>query len=83
MPDRPTAPPLARNQRWTPAPGKRAKAREIVRLETDRQGYPSVVWSPFWPNCGHTGTSSMREDSFRTWIKRHKATCEEVVEDLL
>lgn len=67
---------LSPSQRWIPAPGKRAKAREIVRLKTDSDGYPAVVYAPFWINCGYTGTSTIRVEGFRAWIRKMRATCE-------
>lgn len=72
---------FAPNQRWTPAAGKRAKAREIMRLQTDPDGYPGVVWTQFWPNCGHTDISIMRESSFRAWIRKMCATMAEVTNE--
>jgi hypothetical protein len=71
---------LAPNQRWTPALGTRSKAREVVRLTITKGGYPGVTYAPFWPNCGHTETTTMREESFRSWIRKMRATCE-VIED--
>lgn len=62
-------------QIWTPAPGKRAHAREVVRFNSDLDGYPTVVYSPFWRNCGHTGTSSIRVTGFKSWIRKMQASC--------
>lgn len=67
---------LMAGQIWTPEPGRRAKAREIVKLD-DRYGVPHVFWSEFYPNYGHTDTSSMTVSSFRDWIRRRRATVNE------
>jgi hypothetical protein len=69
---------LAVGQIWVPSDSRRARSREIVAFGVDSEGYPEVVWSEFWTNCGHTGRSHMRRDSFRTWIRKHSAVLAEL-----
>ena len=79
---------FAPGQTWTPTrPNSRAKPRKVVWVGNPPKGkltwvdYPTVGFventeAPAFPDTGHDSWTSV--PSFRAWVRKHAAVCQEV-----